>query len=297
MSDMRFPLDRPWSDEMLRAILPFPERDAHKYSRGVLTLVAGSKRYPGAACLAARASQRMGAGYTEIVTSANAIKLALSASPSLVAHDVKDWHPIDLATMKKNARRAACVGPGFDPEDPSAEELVFGVLRHANFPVLVDGGGLAALGSGAVRPLLARRRENGWATILTPHAGEAARLADSLYLEAETPEALASTLAQFTGAIVVLKGPDTFIAAERRVYPMREGTPALAKAGTGDVLAGMISALLAQGVDCTGAAVLGATLHARAGAIAAEAFTEIGVTAEDVIDAIPGAIRTLSEGM
>ena len=127
--------------------------------------------------------------------------------------------------------------------------------------------------------------------MITPHGGEARRIADALDVHIIDSENLAKALAYALRCVVVLKGPDTFVSDGRRVHAMREGTPALAKAGTGDVLAGMIGALLAQGANAFEAAVLGATLHAHAGRLAAERFTEVCVCAEDVVDAIPAVLK------
>lgn len=291
-------LQQPWTDGDLAAVLPVPQASANKYSRGKLTVIAGSKRYPGAACLASRASQRMGAGYTEVVTDPAARALVLGAAPSLVVRDFEDFSPAELSNMKHSDRRAVCIGPGFVAGDGPSDRLVLAVLSQAACPVLVDGGALDALGSKEALETLAKRREQGMPTIITPHAGEARRLHEAVCgNREECPDdaaELAVTLSATIGAIAVVKGPDTFVSASESAYPMREGTPALAKAGTGDVLAGMIAALLAQGVDPIGSSILGATLHARAGIAAAERLTEIAVTPEDVIDAIPDAIRTLA---
>lgn len=290
-------VEEPWSEDQLRAALPLPSADANKYTRGVLTVVAGSKRYPGAACLAARAGMRMGAGYVKVVTDKAAVNLLLGAAPSLVVRTVKDWRPSELALMKKNSPQAVCVGPGFIPDDPRTAELVVETLKQANCPVLVDGGGLSALGTKKALKALKKRKSRSLATVITPHGGEAARLQAALDIDADTdaPEQLAAALANVTGAIVVLKGPDTYVSDGKRVVPMREGTPALAKAGTGDVLAGVIASLLAQGVEPFISGALGAVLHARAGVIAAQTYTVISVTPEDVIEAIPAAIRSLAE--
>lgn len=286
----RLQLSEPWAESELRGALPLPAEDANKYSRGVLTVIAGSTRYPGAACLAARAGQRMGAGYVQLVTVKRAADLALASYPSLVAREIGAFGAGELNDGK---RRAVCMGPGFVPGDERTDALVADVLKKAECPVLVDGGALAGMGSKAARKALARRRKKGLVTVMTPHGGEAARLQAELGAVATAPDQLAAALAVETGAVVVVKGPDTYIAQGGRVCPMREGTPALAKAGTGDVLAGMIASLLAQGADPVAAAVLGATLHARAGAIAAKGLTEIGVTPEDVVEAVPAAILSL----
>lgn len=277
------------SVEMLK-----PAADANKYSRGKLTVVAGSNRYPGAAVLAALASQRMGAGYTEVITSTEAVNMVRSASPSLVVRDLSDWQPEQLPAFAEGRPCAVCMGSGFVGDEESST-LVARVLKSAACPVLVDGGGLAALGSKDALARLGKRAANGFATVITPHGGEARRLAEALGIAIEEPQQLALALAKAFHAVAVLKGPDTYVSNGESVELMAEGTPALAKAGTGDVLAGMIGALLAQGLEAKDAALLGARLHACAGAVAADMYTDVAVTAEDVVMAIPAALRAAME--
>lgn len=267
-----------------------PEENANKYSRGKLVVVAGSARYPGAAVLAARAGQRTGAGYTEVITAREAVDVVRMSAPSLVVRSIDEWDPRELPESKKVKPCAVCVGPGFVGDEASAE-LVARVLKRADCPIVVDGGGLAGLGSAKALKRLAKRAEKGLSTVITPHAGEASRLAKPFSLKCDDPKQLAAGLSLALHAIVVLKGPDTFIADGKRVEKMDEGTPALAKAGTGDVLAGVIGALLAQGIEPFDAAVMGATLHARAGKAAAERLTDISVCPEDVINSIPEALQ------
>ena len=167
------------------------------------------------------------------------------------------------------------------------------MLKHADAPVLVDGTGLDALVSAKGRRLLRRRFLNGNPTVITPHAGEAARLARPFDLPVDDPCALAEALSLAYGAIAVVKGPVTYLSDGEQTVRMAHGTPALAKAGTGDVLAGMTAALLAQGLDPFEASVLGAELHARAGLAAAARWSTIAATAEDVVACIPDAIAEL----
>ena len=131
-------------------------------------------------------------------------------------------------------------------------------------------------------------------TVITPHAGEAARLAAPLALPTDDPAQLALLLSQAYGVTAMVKGPVTYISDGETIVRMSDGTSALAKAGTGDVLAGMAAALLAQGLVPVDACVLAAALHARAARAAAKRLTSICVTAEDVVAAIPEAIASLS---
>lgn len=292
-----FPLDHMpvyecGADDLI-ALVPFPADDANKFSRGKLTIAAGSDRYPGAACLAAAASQRMGAGYTEVVTTKHALAALRASHPSVVARPRATWKLEGLRTIATGRPQALVVGPGFDADDDEGMETVFAALKGCAHPVLVDGGGLDALATKKGRRLLKRRFVKDAPTVVTPHAGEAAHLGAPFGFSMDNPAKLACALSLAYGFVVVLKGPNTFVSDGERSFVVTEGTSALAKAGTGDVLAGMIGALLAQGLGPMQACMLGVTLHARAGSKAARRWTQIGVCAEDVVDGIPDAIRDL----
>ena len=286
----------PYDAENLAALLPFPQVNAHKYSRGKLLLVAGSRPYPGAACMAAYAGQRMGAGYVEAFTHHDNVAKLQAYRPSLV---VRDWASLlSRATLEQNREGRPCaylVGSGFDATDSESAHLLMHVLKNAEAPVLVDGGAIAGLSGTAARALCRSRHEKGLITVVTPHSGEAAVIGRPLGLSGLPQVDYAEELAWEYGAIVVLKGANTVVSDGEHSFAMTEGTAALAKAGTGDVLAGMVGALLAQGLDALDACVLGATLHARAGVAAALRLTDICVTPEDVIDEIPTAVRQTAE--
>lgn len=326
-----------YDDARLARLLPHPATDANKYTRGTLTLVAGSAAYPGAACLAAAAAQRMGAGYTQVVTASENVRTVQAFRPSLVVRSWKSWDAAAQRAFRADKPCAYVVGPGFEAADGRVAELLFSVLGYAQAPVLVDGGAFAALASERGLKVLRRRFLRGLPTVLTPHGGEAARLAAAFGVEPAAPEAgrgqgtFALDLACACGATVVLKGPDTCIAqpagaanagvvgvaeiadaaaqvavpaaeadalAERdRFLVMRDGTPALAKAGTGDVLAGMVGSLLAQGLGAFDASVLGAVLHARAGRLAESRLGDICVIPEDVLEALPEAVGNLTASL
>lgn len=283
---------REYSNDELVALVPLPADDANKYARGTLSAVVGSERYPGAACLAAYASQRMGAGYTEVFTSPSAVPLVQGYRPSLVVRP-RAALAANLPASTPDKPRAYLVGCGFDADDGGTEKLAHFVLKHADAPVLVDGTGLNALVSEKGRRLLKRRFLNGNPTVVTPHAGEAARLACPFDLPTDDPGALAQALSLAYGVIAVVKGPVTYVSDGERTVRMTHGTPALAKAGTGDVLAGMTAALLAQGLDPFEACVLGTELHGRAGLAAAARWSVIAATAEDVIACVPDALAEL----
>ncbi len=286
---------RQYDTRILAQLLPFPGQNLNKYSRGKCILVGGSSSYPGAVSLASLASQRMGAGYTEVFTAPDVVPQVQSYHPSLV---VRPWSVLDASPgqeQKPHRPSAYVVGCGFDPDDGNVPALVRRLLKNVTAPVVVDGGALRILSARKMRDLSAQRYRMGLDTIITPHMGEASRLAQIFGLTTDEPDELCQQLAQAYGVTCVLKGPDTFISDGEETLAMREGTPALAKAGTGDVLAGMIGALLAQRLSVVDACVLAASLHARAGSFAAEYLTSISVCAEDVIYYIPDAIRSIYE--
>ena len=283
------------TNEALAALISHPAADANKYTRGHLYLVAGSAAYPGAACLSAAGAQRAGAGYTEVFCAGKSMITVRASAPSAVVRDWKTWHPSRLEAPKPGHPVACAIGCGFDPADGAFAPLLMETLRAFPGPVLVDGGALALLASDTGRHLAAKRADEGRGLVLTPHGGEAARLAQAAGLgEADAPER-AAELARAYHAVVALKGPDTYIASpDGTVELMDRGTAALAKAGTGDVLAGIVGALLAQGLAPRDAAALGCALHAEAGRAAASDLTDISVIAEDIPRYLPEAIKALS---
>lgn len=284
---------REYTLDDLAKLVPVPDRRANKYTRGCLVVVAGCAQYPGAACLAACAGQRAGAGYTEVFCAPEAVDVVRACRSSLV---VRSWASISAVPVFQSTpeKPVACVvGPGFAAEDEECARLTHWVLEHIQAPVLVDGGALDALATVQGRALLARRVEHGLPVVVTPHGGEAARLARPLNLPMGDQGELARRIANAYQVVAVVKGSDTFVSDGEEVVAVRLGTPALAKAGTGDVLAGMLGAFLAQGVAPVDASVLTATLHAQAARLASARLTDVCVVPEDVIEALPGAVAAL----
>ncbi|WP_281703081.1 NAD(P)H-hydrate dehydratase [Cryptobacterium curtum] len=286
---------RSYDASSLAQLLPYPQREANKYTRGKLTLLVGSRTYPGAAGLAALASQRAGAGYSEVYVEDSVVSQLQIYHPSLVVKEWSAWDMTDEVASTAKRPHAYVVGSGFDSQDPFIAGITHRLLKRAQAPVLVDGGALKLMPARKIRDLCKRRYEKGFATVITPHGGEAKVMASVFALPTDDPEELSLTLSQAYGAITVLKGPDTYISDGDSTYRMEEGTAALSKAGTGDVLAGIIGAFMAQAMDPVDACVLGTTLHARSGVLAARDLGPISVCAEDVIQYLPQAIRALED--
>ncbi|MFD7066529.1 NAD(P)H-hydrate dehydratase [Streptomyces sp. NPDC059913] len=255
------------------ALLPVPAAESDKYRRGVVGVVAGSARYPGAAVLAVSGALRGGAGAVRYVgPGADAViarhpETLVHAGPPSGAGRVQSW----------------VVGPGIG-DGPQAEGAVRDVLA-AEVPVLVDADGLRLLDVAAVRARTAP-------TVLTPHAGEAAALLGAAREEVEAGRLTAvRELAARYRATVLLKGSTTLVAAPDPDAPVRvnpTGTSWLATAGSGDVLSGLTGSLLAAGLGPRDAASVAAHLHGLAARHASDGGP---VAAQDVAEAIPAAWR------
>jgi NAD(P)H-hydrate epimerase len=196
--------------------------------------------------------------------------------------------PSAAETVLERAARsdALVLGPGLGRQ-PGAFELARILARAAELPVLIDADGLNAHAHG-LRSLAERNAP----TVLTPHAGELARLLGTESGQVESHRlAMAREAAAESGAIVVLKGDDTLVVSpDGAVGVSRGGSSALATAGTGDILSGVIAAYLAKHMDPFHAACAGVFVHSQAGQLAARAIGEEGVIARDVIELLPRAL-------
>lgn len=264
-----------------------PPVDVHKYSRGVAQLCAGSPEYAGAALLCARAAQRAGAGYTQLFTDAPIEPLQVAA-PSLVVCSLNAWEIPDHNTC------ALGIGSGFSPGDfHTTYRRLFERTQRYPHCVVVDGGALSFLATEQGKQWAAVRARNGFPTIITPHVGEAARLLASISDDTPHPstsctlEQEAYRLSQYFSCCVCLKSSNTVIAYQNSIATLTNGGVELAKAGTGDVLMGIITALCSQQLAPFDAALSGAYLHALAGKFAAEQGDMVSVIPEDIIAALP----------
>ena len=266
------------------ARLPLRAPDAHKGTNGHVLVIAGSPGKTGAALLSASAALRMGAG---LVTLASDPETRRALDHKVVEIMTAELGSSDrLAAARKLAHgKAACViGPGLGL-DAETQELVRALAIELPLPCVLDADALTALA-----PQLATLRRAAGPRVLTPHPGEAARLLGCSTAEVQAERiSAARSLANQSGQVVVLKGARTVIAAPSGALRIAsEGTPALGSAGTGDVLAGVTGALLAQ-LAPFDAAACAVELHARAGAIAAR--SDRGLIASDLLPALASALE------
>ncbi|WP_106539096.1 NAD(P)H-hydrate dehydratase [Haloactinopolyspora alba] len=256
----------------VETMLPAPGRESDKYRRGVLGVLAGSDRYPGAAALATSAAVVSGAGMVRY------------AGPASVAAEVRARRPEVVAASDVDSSgrvQAWAVGSGLGP---GRDQEVAQVL-DTGLPLLLDADALASLPARLDGPAL-----------LTPHAGELGRMlgADPADVEAHRLRYAREAAARWR-ATVLLKGSTTVVAdPDGRVRVNPTGTSALATAGSGDVLAGLAGSLLAAGLDPFDAGSAAAYVHGVAGRLAAAEYGYPG--ASDVLDRLPAAFRSVSRG-
>jgi ADP-dependent NAD(P)H-hydrate dehydratase / NAD(P)H-hydrate epimerase len=264
-----------------------------KFDSGHVLVVGGSRGLTGAPQMAAHASMRAGAGYVTACVPASVQAVVAAGTPEMMTRGLADEDgaltPAGLQEIVDLTGRggALALGPGLGRSD-GAFALARALAAQASVALVLDADGLNAH-AGRLAELAARRAP----TVLTPHAGELARLlgVDSAEIARERLQH-ARAAAATANAVVVLKGDDTLVAEPSgRVAVSPGDSPALATAGTGDVLTGVIAALLAQGLDAFTASAAGVCLHAAAGREAARRQgAPEGVIASDVIAALP-AVR------
>jgi len=284
--------------DALLAELPRRRAGSTKFSSGHVLIAGGSRGLTGAPTMAARASMRAGAGYvTACIPASMQPVVASSGVPELMTRALEEDPPQsgDIAAKAREevleaARRGGslALGPGLGRSD-AAVAFARDLAREARLPTVIDADGLNAHAGH-----LAELADRGAPTVLTPHAGELSRLTgyDSAEIEARRLHHVRAAAAE-SGAVVVLKGDDTLVASPDGLVAVSPGrAPGLATAGTGDVLTGVVAALLSGGLDAFTAAAGAVLLHLHAGRLAARRVgSPEGVVAGDVIEALP-AVRT-----
>lgn len=265
--------------EDVARLLPVPTGESDKYRRGVVGVVAGSPRYPGAAVLAVAGALRGGAGAVRYVGPGG--DAVIARFPETLVHEGPP--------SKAGRVQAWAVGPGLGDAlgDGSGPEAAVADVLASDVPVLVDADGLRLLDAETVRGRTAP-------TLLTPHAGEAAALLGVARPEVESGRLTAvRELAARYGATVLLKGSTTLVADPDPAVPVRvnpTGTPWLATAGSGDVLSGLSGSLLAAGLPARDAASVAAYLHGLSARLAAR---NAPLVSDEVAENLPEAWRNV----
>jgi ADP-dependent NAD(P)H-hydrate dehydratase / NAD(P)H-hydrate epimerase len=259
------------TEEILEPVPRRSEGDT-KYSAGSVLVVGGSPGMSGAVCLTAEAAFRADAGYVAVATHPEALPVV----ETRLLEAVKG--PLDRIDRFAERASALAIGPGLGRGD-GERALVRRLLRELDLPAVVDADALFEL------------EPADWPAprVLTPHAGELARLIgqEAGWVNEHRLEAIRAAVDAYR-CVVLLKGPDTLVGAPGEgVLVSSTGTPGLATSGTGDVLTGVIGAFLAKGMDARLAAAAGAFAHGRAAELATQ---QVGMVASDLLDALPDAL-------
>ena len=261
--------------------LPWPDAGAHKHSRGRLGVVSGGPLNTGAARLAARAGLRIGAGLVQIFAPAEAAPIVAGSVEAVM---VADFSGPDALARLAEPFDAVVIGPAAGLAETTAYNLA--ALGRTGAVLIVDADALT-LFKGRAHELFDHLDRD---DVLTPHEGEFERLFPGLL--AEGRETAARRAAERANAVVLLKGPETVIAAPDGRFAINpNGTPWLATAGSGDVLAGLVGGLVAQRMDSFDAACASAWIHAET----ARGFGP-GLISENLPDRVPAVLSALFPG-
>lgn len=282
------------TDAAIADWLPRRMHDAHKYSAGLALIVAGSPGMTGAPVMASLSAARTGAGFVTCACPAaiqDTLATKLTEVTTLALPEQQDGGidtkaALDTLAPRLEKARALLIGPGMG-QAPATQHFIRSLLQETSLPVVVDADGLNALADDP--GFITKHAEGRW--VLTPHTGEFTRLADD-GVNLKDRIRTAQTYAQRWNCVLILKGmPSLTATPDGTVYINPTGNPALATAGTGDVLAGMCTGLLAQGLSPLHAAVC--ALHVGGAAADRYAFHRHGATmmATDLLDHLPLVLR------
>ncbi|WP_164104156.1 NAD(P)H-hydrate dehydratase [Candidatus Laterigemmans baculatus] len=269
--------------------------ESHKGDYGRVLLVGGSRGMAGAISLSAISALKVGSGLVTLAVPDRCLETAAAFNPCLMTHPLSDTPAGTFAEpateeLEALARKfdAFGVGPGMGT-GPGAIRLTRWALESGR-PMVLDADALNALAEiRAWRSLLRGP------AVLTPHPGEWQRICGESPKDRAAQRRAAVEVAAASGAVVLLKGAQTFVTDGSREYTNATGNPGMASGGAGDVLTGVVASLLGQGLSPFEAASLGAWIHGTAGDLAAEELGMAGVTAVDIAAALPAAVELATE--
>ena len=269
-------------------ILPDRLPETHKSNYGRILLLCGSRGYTGAAALAAMGALRVGAGlvYLGVPDCIYKIEATKLLEPVIIPLPDKDGmlsvEALPIIEQKLSHLDAVLIGPGLGVSDDT-QKIVIWILQNFHGPVIVDADGINVL-SGHIDVL----RERAYPTVLTPHEGEFKRLT-GMDCEIRVPSAIQA--AKDTSSIMVLKGHDTVITDGQTIYINPTGNPGMAVGGSGDVLAGIITGLVGQGIEPLKAAAAGAWIHGAAGDLCAKELGQYSMLPSDMLGVISRLLK------
>jgi NAD(P)H-hydrate epimerase len=266
--------------------------DAHKGDFGKVCIIAGSVGMSGAAALAGRSALRAGAGLVRVATPKSVLPIVASIEPSFTTIALPEDSSGRISARATNTvleaageNDAVAFGPGVGISG-ALRSVLESLLEQEQLRLVIDADGLNNLAGIKNWPARVKGK-----LILTPHPGEMRRLWSGLFREALPPDRQqqAAQLAQQTKTVVALKGAGTVVTDGEKIYINKTGNPGMATAGSGDVLTGVITALVGQGLSESDATVLGVYIHGLAGDIATERVGQISLIATDIAGALADA--------
>jgi NAD(P)H-hydrate epimerase len=271
--------------------------DGHKGMFGRVLVVGGSIGMSGAVAMAARSALRSGAGLVRAAVPKSVLPIVAAIDPcyttAALAEDANgqiDVQAVTTVLSLAHENDVTAFGPGAGTGQGVAEVLS-GLMNQNELRLVIDADGLNMLAANTGWHLRKKAQ-----VILTPHPGEMQRLWKSVFRKAMPTDREHSALefASQTNSLIVLKGHQTIVTDGEKVYTNTTGNPGMATGGSGDVLTGVIAALVAQGLSLLDAGVLGAYTHGMAGDLAAECFGQVSMVATDIIEKLPAAFQRIS---
>ncbi|MBR1779618.1 MAG: NAD(P)H-hydrate dehydratase [Clostridia bacterium] len=276
--------------EHVKKLLLTRAKNAHKGSFGTLFSFCGCETMPGAAILSAKAAMRSGVGLVNLLTNKSAIPIIASNIPEIIYTPflenekgvlLKPNLNLIFNTLKKSS--ACLIGCGLGQSDFN-KEIIYELIKTCKAPILLDADGI-----NAVSENINILREKIGSIILTPHPGEMARLTNrSVPFINDNRVFIAKEFSLKYDVTTILKGSETIISSPKgKIFICPLGNPGMATAGSGDVLAGVVSSLLAQGLSPLGASSAGVFIHAMAGDFGAKKLSQTSMSASDIIESLP----------
>ena len=276
------------------ARIPTRPADSHKGTFGRVLVIGGSPCMSGAAYFSAKAAYRTGAGLVHILTHEDNRVILQTGLPEAILSTYGEYANESVLSAALEKADVIVIGVGLG-QSPAAKELVRQTLARADVPLILDADAINIIAKYPTLLDLASAP-----LIITPHAAEMARLCESTVAEVEADRPrLVTEIAKQNALICVLKGHETLVADgstdEDTIYVNKSGNSGMATGGSGDVLTGIIAALIAQGMSPSEATTLGVYIHGLAGDAAAESLGEYSVMASDIIDHISAVIKDCKE--
>ncbi len=270
----------------VHTVIRKPPEDVHKGRCGRILIAAGSREMAGAAVFAAKAAMKCGSGLVNVCTSRKIFPVLQISVPEAIC---RSWEGTKNGLAQFDA---IAVGPGMGV-GRRTKKILEKVLTEYRGTVIIDADGLNTIAADrSLQKLCRRSRAN---LIITPHIGEASRLLGKPAADLSKEE-IGQALFRKLGAVAVVKGPGTLVAVSpETAYTNTTGNPGMATAGSGDVLTGIITSLAGQGLKPQDAARAGVFVHGLAGDLAAETLGCHGVTASDIADYVPFALKEITD--